>query len=68
MNQIIITDSIILEFYKENTNLDIVTMNRILIDILKNLSTNMNTTINNTINNKILTELTDLSINFNSFK
>jgi hypothetical protein len=68
MNQIIITDSIILEFYKENTNLDIVTMNRILIDILKNLSTNMNTTINNTINNKILTELTDLSINFNAFK
>ena len=68
MNQIIISDAIILDFYKENSNLNIITMNHILIDILKNLSTNMNTTINNTINNKILTGLTDLSINFNAFK
>ncbi len=67
-DKIIITDPIIVSYYKENTHIDIVTMNHIFIDILKNLSTNLSTTINTTINNKILNLVTELNTNLTTLK
>jgi hypothetical protein len=66
--QIVITDQTIISFYKENTNLDFITMNHIFIDILKKLSTNLNETITNNINHKILSTLTDLSKDILGFR
>ena len=66
--QIIVKDPTIIAFYKENTNLNFITMNHIFIDILKKLSTNLNETITNNINNKILSTLTDLSKDILGFK
>jgi hypothetical protein len=66
--QIVVKDQTIIAFYKENTNLDFVTMNHIFIDILKKLSTNLNETITNNINQKILSTLTDLSKDIIGFK
>jgi hypothetical protein len=57
---ITITDEVIVSYYRENTNIDIVTMNHIFIDILKNLSSNLSTTINSTINSKILSIVSDI--------
>jgi hypothetical protein len=54
-------DQTIVAFYNENPNLNFITMNHILIDILKKLSTNLNETITNNINHKILETLTELS-------
>ena len=61
MEPIIINDPIIISFYNENTNIDIVSINHIFIDILKKLSTNLNETLTNNINHKLLSTLTDLS-------
>jgi dissimilatory sulfite reductase (desulfoviridin) alpha/beta subunit len=66
--QLVIKDQTIIAFYKENPNLNIVTMNHIFIDILKKLSTNLNETITNNINHKILSTLTDLSKDIVGFK
>ena len=51
---IIIKDETIISYYRENEHIDIITMNHILIDILKNLSSDLTKTINTTINSKIL--------------
>ena len=67
-DQIVIKDQTIIAFYRENPNLDFVTMNHIFIDILKKLSTNLNETITNNINHKILSTLTDLSKDIMGFK
>ena len=67
-NSITITDETIVSFYKTNTNLDIVSMNHIFIDILKSLSTNLSSTINSTINSKILSMVTDIHSNISSIK
>ncbi len=61
MEPIVIHDTTIISFYNENTNIDIVSINHIFIDILKKLSTNLNETLTNNINHKILTTLTELS-------
>lgn len=66
--QIIVSDPIIISFYKENPNLNFITMNHIFIDILKGLSTNLNDTITNNVNNKILNTLSDLTKDVNTFK
>ena len=66
--QIVVKDQTIIAFYKENPNLNFVTMNHIFIDILKKLSTNLNETITNNINHKILSTLTDLSKDIMGFK
>lgn len=68
MTEIIVTDKIILDFYRENPNLDFIMMNHIFIDILKKLSSNLSDTINNTMNAKVLSMLTDMSKDLNSFK
>ena len=62
-DSITITDEVIVSYYRENTNIDIVTMNHIFIDILKNLSSNLSTTINSTINSKILSIVSDIDKN-----
>lgn len=67
-DQIVVNDQTIIAFYRENPNLNFVTMNHIFIDILKKLSTNLNETITNNINHKILSTLTDLSKDIMGFK
>jgi len=67
-NSILITDEAIVSYYKENINIDIVTMNHIFIEILKSLSSNLSTTINSTINSKILSMVTDIHSNLSSIK
>ena len=67
-NQIIITDEAIISYYRENPQIDIVTMNHIFIDILKNLSSNLSTTINSTINSKILSVVSDIDKNISLMK
>lgn len=65
---IIIKDKTIIAFYNDNPNLNIIDMNLIFIDILKNLSTNLNETLTNTINHKILSTLNDLTKDISHFK
>jgi hypothetical protein len=67
-NSITITDEFILSYYRENPQLDFVTMNHIFINILKNLSTNLSTTINSTVNSKILSIVTDIDKNISLMK
>jgi len=67
-NSIIITDDVIIKYYRENPNIDIVTINLIFIDILKNLSSNLSNTINNTINSKILSIVSDIDKNISTIK
>ena len=67
-DSITITDPLIVSYYRENTNIDIVTMNHIFIDILKNLSSNLSTTINSTINSKILSIVSDIDKNISLMK
>lgn len=67
-NCIKITDATIISYYKENPNLDIVTMNQIFIEILKSLSSNLSDTINTNINSKVLSMVTDIHSNLNSVK
>jgi len=63
-----ITDEAIISYYRENTNIDIVTMNHIFIEILKSLSSNLSSTINTTINSKILSMVTDIHSNLSTIK
>jgi hypothetical protein len=63
-----ITDEAIISYYRENTNIDIVTMNHIFIEILKSLSSNLSSTINTTINSKILSIVTDIHSNLSTIK
>jgi hypothetical protein len=65
---ITITDPLIVSYYRENQNLDIITMNHFLIDVLKNLSSNLNNTINSTINSKILSIVSDIDKNISLMK
>ena len=67
-DQIVVKDQTIIAFYKENPNLNFITMNHIFIDILKKLSTNLNETLTNNINHKILSTLTDLTKDIIGFK
>jgi hypothetical protein len=68
MEEIIIKDETIISFYKENPNLNFITMNHILIDILKKLSINISETINNTMNERIYNTLNHLVQDFTIFK
>jgi hypothetical protein len=61
--QIIITDETIISFYRENPNLDLVSMNHIFINILKDLSVNLTDTLNNSTNAKILSIVKDMNQN-----
>lgn len=68
MEPIILNDHTIISFYKENPNIDIVSINLTFIDILKKLSTNLNETLTNNVNHKILSTLNDLSKDILSLK
>jgi len=65
---ITITDETILSYYRTNPHVDIVAINLMFIDILKNLSTNLSATINSTINSKILSIVSDIDKNVSSFR
>jgi hypothetical protein len=67
-NCIKITDEIIVSYYKENPNLDIVTMNHIFIEILKSLSSNLSDTINTSMTSQVLSMVTDIHSNLNTVK
>lgn len=67
-NQIIITDETVLAFYRDNPNLNFLTMSHILIDILKKLSVNLTETMNNTLNTNIFDTLNNLVKDFGTFK
>lgn len=67
-NNIIIKDKTIIDFYKNNPNINIIDINHIFIDILQKLSTNLNETLTNTINHKILSTLTELGKDIFNFK
>ena len=66
--QIVITDDTIISFYRENPQIDIVSMNHVFIDIIKKLSTNLNETLVNSVNTKILNTLTELSGSISTIK
>ena len=68
MESIIINDPTIISYYKNNPNLDIVNINLIFIEILKNLSSNLSSNISNTINSKILSIVSDIDKNISTFK
>lgn len=68
LKQIIITDPVIIAYYEDNNNIDIVTMNHIFIDILKTLSSNLSETINSTINSKVLNIVTEINSNLATTK
>jgi len=68
LDSIIVTDPLILSFYRENQTLDFVTMNHIFINILKGLSTNLTETTNNTINAKILSVVNEMKENMSTIK
>jgi len=63
-----VTDETILQFYQNNPNLNFITMNHILINILKSLSTELTDTMNTTINSQILSIVTDMHSNMNAIK
>jgi hypothetical protein len=65
---ITITDETILSYYRENPHVDIVTMNIMLIDILKSLSTNLSATLNSTATSKILSIVSDIDKNISYFR
>jgi hypothetical protein len=67
-NFIVIKDEAIISYYRENPQIDIVTMNHIFIDILKNLSSNLSTTVNSTISSKILSIVSDIDKNISLMK
>ena len=67
-SNITISDETIVSYYRDNPHLDIVAMNLIFIDILKNLSSNLSSTINSTINSQILSIVTDIDKNISSFR
>ena len=62
-DQIIITDETIISYYRDNNHIDIITMNHILIDILKNLSSDLTKTLSTTINSKILSVVSNIDKN-----
>ena len=57
---ITINDATIVKYFSENPHLDIVTMNHIFINILKNLSSNLTSTINSTTTAEILSLVKDI--------
>ena len=67
-HNIVIKDDVIISFYRDNPSLNIVTMNHILIDILKKLSVNLSETINNTLTSRIYETLTHLTQDVTSLK
>lgn len=60
MQPITITNENILTFYRENPSIDIVSINLVFIEILKQLSTNLSATIGNTLTSQIFNIVSDI--------
>jgi hypothetical protein len=67
-NKIVIDNPVIASFYRDNKHLDIISMNLLFIDIMKNLSTNLEHSIGTTVNSKILDIVSEMNTQLNSFK
>jgi len=61
MSMITITNPTIVQFYAENTNLDIETMNLFFIDVIQRMTTNMSSTMNESNISKILSIITNMN-------
>jgi hypothetical protein len=61
INEISINDKKVVEFYKNNPQLDPTLMNIILVDLMEQLIENMDDTFNNTIQSKIMRSIESLS-------
>lgn len=64
----VVKDKTILAFYADNPNLDFVTMNHILIDILKKLSVNLNETVMGHLQAKMMGAISDMARDVASLK
>jgi hypothetical protein len=67
-SKIVIDNETIASFYRDNKHLDIVSMNLLFIDIMKNLSTNLEHSIGTTVNSKILDIVSEMNNQINSMK
>jgi len=65
-DHIIVSDKEIIAFYRDNSNLNFVSMNHIFIDILKSLSSDLSNTVSNSINAKILAMVMDVRSHLNT--
>jgi hypothetical protein len=59
-DSIIIRDKQIIAFYRDNPQLDIVTINHVFINIIKQLSTNISDSMDHSVNNQILSIVKEL--------
>jgi|LauGreDrversion4_2_1035121.scaffolds.fasta_scaffold139989_1 hypothetical protein len=66
--EITIRDPYIVDYYNKNKHLDIETVNRVFIELLKKLSLNLYDINNESINKQILTIVSDLNTSFNNAK
>lgn len=60
MENMNITDTDVIAFYKDHPELDINHINRVFIDILKQLSINFSRTLDNTMTTQILSIVSDI--------
>jgi len=60
MENMNITDTVVIAFYKDHPELDINHINRVFIDILKQLSINFSRTLDNTMTTQILSIVSDI--------
>jgi hypothetical protein len=67
-DRIIITDKSIVDFYKNNKEINFLLINITIMDILKKLSPNINETLNSSINTKLLNMMSEMNTNFNVLK
>ena len=65
---IVITDEYIVNFYNNNTTIDIDTINRMFISIIQNLSSNLTETLNTNVNSQILSLVSDIHSNINTMR
>ena len=65
---ITITDNVVVEFYEKNSHIDVVAMNRLLIDIISSLSTDLSKTLENSKLGQIDSMITELKEEIHEIK
>jgi len=68
MDPITINDKSVIEFYKENPHINIVSINKVFISILKQLSTNLASSLDNATTSQILSIVSDMNSNITNLK
>ncbi len=68
IREIVIKDPFIVNYYSENKNIDIETVNRVFIELMKKLSINLSDINNDSVNKQILNIVSELNSNFNNIK